>query len=163
MSRSGECGEEDALFSMFRAVHINDEKDQGVYWDGLFSQNPPIRDFLQAATPQSSKPDEIWIIRIDPGEERNEPQSVQQIDVRRNVLSGNLSLDQEIFFIEKVNEWVRAGLLAPNQFKTIRIRDELRLGLALGEDSKIDRSPQHIQSLIALGERQARHFLTKLD
>ena len=45
-----------AIPTLFRSVHI----DGGVYWDGLFSQNPPIRELLDA------EPDEIWVIQINP-------------------------------------------------------------------------------------------------
>ena len=31
-----------AIPTLFRAVH----EDGGVYWDGLFSQNPPVRELL---------------------------------------------------------------------------------------------------------------------
>ncbi|MFO1156663.1 MAG: hypothetical protein U1E43_07800 [Rhodospirillales bacterium] len=37
------------------------------YWDGLFSQDPPVRDLLDAPT-RDEKPDEIWVVRINPQE-----------------------------------------------------------------------------------------------
>jgi NTE family protein len=151
-----------AIPTMFRAVHIDDEEDKGIYWDGLFSQNPPIREFLQPPSPASAKPDEIWIIRIDPMVNKSEPKSIQEIDIRRNLLSGNLSLNQEVFFLETVNKWVQQGFLPKDQFKEICIRDDLRLDIALDESSKIDRSPEHISYLIKLGEEHAKQFLKKL-
>lgn len=151
-----------AIPTMFRAVHINDKQDKGIYWDGLFSQNPPIREFLQPPSPASAKPDEIWIIRIDPMVNKSEPKTIQEIDIRRNLLSGNLSLNQEVFFLETVNKWVQQGFLPKDQFKEIRIRDDLRLDIALDASSKIDRSPEHISYLIKLGEDHATQFLKKL-
>jgi NTE family protein len=150
-----------AIPTMFRAVHIKDGEDEGIYWDGLFSQNPPIREFLPES-PAETKPDEIWIIRIDPKVNRSEPKSIQEIDIRRNLLSGNLSLNQEIDFINKVNSWVRKGFLPSEQFKKICIRDDLSLDIALDESSKINRSPTHIKFLIKLGEEHAAQFLQKL-
>ena len=47
-----------AIPTLFRAVRIGD----GTYWDGLFSQNPPVRDLTDA------RPDEIWVIQINPTE-----------------------------------------------------------------------------------------------
>ena len=41
--------------------------DGGVYWDGLFSQNPPIRELVDA------RPDEIWVIQINPTRVETEP------------------------------------------------------------------------------------------
>jgi NTE family protein len=44
-----------ALPTMFRAVQLGDD---GVYWDGLFSQNPPIRDFMREFPDAAAKPDD---------------------------------------------------------------------------------------------------------
>jgi NTE family protein len=82
-----------ALPTLFRAVRT----EGGVYWDGLFSQNPPVRELTDA------KPDEIWVIQIDPERRAVEPKSMVDILDRRNELAGNLSLYQEIHFIEKIN------------------------------------------------------------
>lgn len=88
-----------AVPTLFRAVRIGN----GVYWDGLFSQNPPVRE-LVAGRPVEEKPDEIWIIQINPERREQEPTSTVDIMDRRNELSGNLSLNQEIHFIEKIND-----------------------------------------------------------
>ncbi|HZC61058.1 MAG TPA: patatin-like phospholipase family protein, partial [Streptosporangiaceae bacterium] len=42
-----------AIPNLFRAVRLED----GTYWDGLFSQNPPVRELLEA------EPDELWVIQ----------------------------------------------------------------------------------------------------
>lgn len=151
-----------ALPTIFRAVHIDDGPDKGVYWDGLFSQNPPIREFVQAGTRMEDKPDEIWIIRIDPLSSDAEPRTIQQIDTRRNILAGNLSLNQELFFLNKVNQWLAQGWLPEAQFKPIQIR-EIRLGVPLNSVSKFDRAPAYLRHLIALGEAQATRFIGTLD
>ncbi len=39
----------------------------GYYWDGMYSQNPPVRDLLDVPT-VDDKPDEIWVVRINPQE-----------------------------------------------------------------------------------------------
>ena len=41
------------------------EVDGGYYWDGLYSQNPPVREFL-AGVRKEETPDELWILRINP-------------------------------------------------------------------------------------------------
>ena len=82
-----------AIPTLFKAGHIN----EGVYWDGLFSHNPPIRELCDP------KPDEIWVVQVNPGTSESEPKTMADILDRRNGLSGNLSLNQEIFFIETVN------------------------------------------------------------
>jgi NTE family protein len=88
-----------AIPTLFRAVHT----DGGVYWDGLFSQNPPVRELPDA----ESKPNEIWVIQINSETSESEPKSMPDITDRRNELSGNLSLYQEIHFIKTVNKWSR--------------------------------------------------------
>jgi NTE family protein len=146
-----------ALPTLFRAVHI----DGHVYWDGLLAQNPPVRDFLIDCGPEQ-KPDEIWLIQVNPKARQYEPKSVGEIVVRRSELSGNLSLKLEIDAIKRINLWVRDGFLPATDFRKVRVRrveisSELseRLGLA----SKLDRSPDFIQSLIVDGRKQATTFL----
>ncbi|HSO42173.1 MAG TPA: patatin-like phospholipase family protein, partial [Rhodospirillales bacterium] len=64
----------------------------GYYWDGLYSQNPPIRDLLETPN-KEHKPDEIWVIRINPQEFRPDAErlSLEDIRDRENDLAGNLS------------------------------------------------------------------------
>jgi hypothetical protein len=92
-----------AVPSIFRAVHIG----RHVYWDGLFSQNPPVRELPDAVrTADGAPPDEIWIIQINPSHRDGEPQAMVEIRDRRNELAGNISLDQEVFFIGQMNKLV---------------------------------------------------------
>lgn len=143
---------------MFRAVHIGDE----VYWDGLFSQNPPVREFLQGVAVQQ-KPDEIWVIRINPQRCATEPTSVEAIEDRRNELAGNLSLNQELAFIDQVNEWLAAGKLVSPSKKPIAVHSiamSADLCATLDYASKLNRSPAFISRLMAEGERQAEAFLS---
>ena len=90
-----------ALPTLFRSVHTSG----GVYWDGLFSQNPPVRDLLDVG------PDEVWVIRINPKELKAEPRTVGEIADRRNELAGNLSLYQELHVIEKIDSMIDDGIL----------------------------------------------------
>jgi NTE family protein len=141
-----------AIPTLFRAVHIGND----VYWDGLFSQNPPIRDLPDA------NPDEIWVIQINPERRKGEPKSVREILDRRNELAGNLSLNQEIFFIEKINELVNKGFLTGSKYKFIKVR-RIEMLRDLDYTSKLDRSPSFIQDLMAYGEEQAEDFLKRLS
>ncbi|MGH7800754.1 MAG: patatin-like phospholipase family protein [Thermodesulfobacteriota bacterium] len=141
-----------AIPTLFRAVHT----DGGVYWDGLFSQNPPVRDLPDA------NPDEIWVVQINPERRENEPKSVHEILDRRNELAGNLSLNQEIFFIEKINELVNKGLLIGSKYKYIKVRP-IEMLRDLDYTSKLDRSPSFIQGMMAYGEEQADDFLKRVS
>jgi NTE family protein len=145
-----------ALPTLFKAVHTNG----GVYWDGLFSQNPPVRELPDA------KPDEIWVIQIDPQTRVAEPTTMPNILDRRNELAGNLSLYQEIYFIEKINEWVAEGSLSGTKHKVIEVR-WIEMLWDLDSESKLNRDPQFIQAMMDYGEDQAEAFLsqelTKVD
>jgi NTE family protein len=78
---------------------------QGYYWDGLYSQNPPVREFL-ASVQKSHVPDEIWIVRINPQQCADQPKSTSEIEDRQNELAGNLSLNKELDFVLTVNDWI---------------------------------------------------------
>ncbi len=166
-----------ALPSLFKAVHVKDE----VYWDGLFSQNPPIREFV-CGVERTEKPDQIWVVQINPRERDKEPTTVEEILDRRNELSGNVSLQQEINSIKTLNKVAGAAedlftahpelsdspageaLRKYKQVKICRIEiDETELFSDQTSDldyaSKLDRSPEFIQQLVEHGQSQAQSFL----
>lgn len=143
-----------AIPTFLRAVPVNGN----LYWDGLFSQNPPVRDFVDGAV---SKPDEIWVIQINPQNRKVEPRSVRDIMDRRNELSGNLSLYQELDFIEKVNSWVKAGYLPPEKYKQIDVKWIQMLDEELDTSSKLDRDPSFIRYMMKYGEEEAEKLLAK--
>jgi NTE family protein len=145
-----------AIPNLFRAVQLED----GTYWDGLFSQNPPVRELLDAG------PDELWVIQINPRQRDTEPVTLAEIADRRNELSGNLSLYQELAFIEKIDQLLETGLLAAGgKYKqvVVRVIELSRSSLPRASAaSKLNRDPLFIQNLIAHGEQQAAEFLAAL-
>lgn len=89
-------------------------------WDGLFSQNPPVRDFLSGVLDESKKPDEIWVVQINPTRAKLDPARAAHAPGRilmsggeiwdlRNALAGNLALNQELGFVEAINRRTEAG------------------------------------------------------
>jgi NTE family protein len=151
-----------ALPTLFRAVRAGD----GVFWDGLFSQNPPVRELTEA------RPDEIWVIQIDPERRAEEPKSMVDILDRRNELAGNLSLYQELYFIEKINDLVdKLGEGESPENKRLRIPGErgreyrhikvrrIEMLKELDFASKLDRGPSFIRALMDYGEERAEKFL----
>ena len=147
-----------AIPNLFRAV----ETAGGTFWDGLFSQNPPVRDLLAAL------PDELWVVQITPSTVDRLPRTLTEIADRRGELAGNLSLHQELDFVETLNVLIDAGRLAPGGSigrTTIRIIELPRAVLprALGSASKADRSPAFIASLVEAGRTQAQRFLGALE
>ncbi|MEJ2868841.1 patatin-like phospholipase family protein [Actinomycetospora sp. OC33-EN08] len=139
-----------AIPTLFRAV----ETDDGVYWDGVFSENPPIRDL------PALDPDAIWIVQLFPRVIDVEPRSPGAIADRRAELTANLSLEQEIDAIEKINEFVRAGYLDGAGYREVAI-DRIELERRLDSAAAADRSPAFLRGLIADGERAGEAFLAR--
>jgi len=137
-----------AIPTLFRAIHI----DNKIYWDGLFSQNPPLKDFVKGHS--KTKPDEIWIIQINPDRRKEEPKSIKAIEERRSELAGNLSLNQEIDFIHTVNKWVDKKYLPEDKYKHVHI-EEIVMERDLDLASKFDRSEDFIKDMMAYGEEKA--------
>ncbi len=147
-----------AIPNLFRAV----ETTGGTYWDGLFSQNPPVRDLLAAL------PDELWVIQITPSTVDKAPRTLTEIVDRRGELSGNLSLYQELAFVETLNTLIDAGRLTPGGEigrTVVRVIELPRsiLPRALGAASKLDRSPAFLRRLRDTGRAQADRFLASLE
>jgi NTE family protein len=141
-----------AVPTVFEAVEINDH----LHWDGQFSQNPPISDLMRQ--PPERKPEELWVIQINPQELDGEPTSVEAVADRRNELSGNISLNQELRFIERVNDWVETGKLPAEEFTHTEI-NRIEMGQRFSASSKFDRDPEFIQELMTLGRDRANTFL----
>src|ERR687894_126531 len=147
-----------AIPTLFRSVHLD---DGGTYWVGLFSQNPPVRELTDEG------PDEIWVIQINPKKLGTEPRTVAEIADRRNELSGNLSLHQELHSIEKIDQLLEEGLLSRDgKYKQIVVRvielSRSRFARSLGTASKGNRDPRFIEDLMSHGEAQAEEFLAAL-
>jgi NTE family protein len=92
---------------------------------------------------------------------------VAEIADRRNELSGNLSLYQELAFIEKIDQMLEQGRLPQDdKYKQIVVRvielSRSRLSRSLGTASKLNRDPGFIRDLIAHGEARAAEFLAAL-
>ncbi len=141
--------------SLFKGVEIHGH----LHWDGLFSQNPPVSDLMKVNS--EKKPDEIWVVQINPQGREGEPTMLDEIGDRRNELSGNISLNQELRFIERVNEWVDEGYLPEDEFSKTEVR-RIEMNGGYHCSTKIDRSPSFLRELIELGEEQAKEFLERM-
>ena len=153
--------------------------DKYHYWDGLYSQNPPVRDFVWD---RRDAPDELWILRINPQQWLQLPKSHGEIRDRENELMGNLSLHKDLDFILKVNEWMekiqqytdeKIGTASFTEMserfqlpdfltkkvviRTIKMRDEISDELLFS--SKFDRSKKFLDELRQQGEEVAGKWL----
>jgi NTE family protein len=135
------------------------------FWDGLYSQNPPIREFV-AGTDKKKIPDEVWILRINPQQWPELPVTTADIEDRQNELMGNLSLNKELDFILTVNEWCdkykdeRFGkdhqkIVVRTIKMTKETADKLRFS------SKFNRSRDFLEQLRAEGRAVAEEWLSR--
>jgi NTE family protein len=141
-----------AVPNLFEAVEIHGH----LHWDGLFSQNPPVRDLMWL--PPDRKPEELWIIQINSQKFEGEPETLDVIADRRNELSGNISLNQELGFIERLNAWVEDGTLPADKFQQTSIH-RIQMGKRFHCSTKVDRDPAFLDELRTLGNQRAREFL----
>lgn len=149
-----------AIPFLYKAVHTRGH----VLWDGLFSVNPPIRDLLELDL------DELWVIQISPLSVGKEPRSFEEIRDRRDQLAGNMSLAQELHFVDKINELVAINGRLKRRKQGARTEHYTSVAIHLldagleqarfGSASKIDRSPSLIDELMARGEEMAPRLLT---
>jgi len=142
-----------AIPELFRAVAV---PGRGMYWDGLFSQNPPVRDLL------SHRPDEIWVIQINSTACDEVPTETHEILDRRNELSGNLSLTQELVFIDAINRAISRGAVADPRYRLIQV-DRILLDRKLHYRTKLDRSPELLDDLMQYGQSKWRSFRRQRD
>lgn len=148
----------DVILASAAEPHLFEAVEHGGhhYWDGLFSKNPPIQDFM--TIDDCPDPDEIWLIKINPQERLRIPKTAAGIADRRNELSGNLSMNAEIRFVRQVNDWIANGYL-PDRYTHTEIRRIRFRRQGLDWRTKLDRSPEFIERLITDGEQAAASFL----
>jgi predicted acylesterase/phospholipase RssA len=146
-------------------------------WDGLFSQNPPIKNFISHISDPAKKPNGLWILQINPDNADFSKRIADAADTyrygselwhRRDTLSGNLSLNQELAFIEAVNRRLddpyQAGRPQDKPVEMARIVMDAEAvsaaaGRELGIFSKFDRDLELKNALVEQGRAQATHFL----
>ncbi len=168
-----------AVPNIFPAVEI----DGDAYWDGLFSDNPPVQELIRPSSVGAENvPEEIWLIKINPTTRATVPVQPDDILDRRNQLEGNISLFQQLRHLEMLNDMLLADAFRPEFLAHLDIRAPIRLPKSFRTDSdrpyhipciemsaalqdtldfesKIDRSAANIERLIADGEERARLFL----
>jgi NTE family protein len=156
-----------AVPSLFPAVQIGSH----YYWDGLFSDNPPIKEVVRPRCVGADRiPDEIWIIQINPTACKTVPTTPGAIIDRRNQMVGNISLLQSVEFIKLINLFLEEKAFSEDVLSKFGIskRDPIEIHfIHMSEDlqdgldyvSKLTREPSHIEQLIQDGERQGSAFL----
>jgi NTE family protein len=165
--------------SIFPAVTL----ETMAYWDGLFSDNPPIEDFLKRdSVGIKNIAQEIWVIKINPTTSDKIPVAPAEIADRRNELEGNVSLFQSLRQVDNLNMMFLMGAFRKEFLAERDIKEPIKipklfpedpdqpyhipmiemsedLAKSLAYESKLDRSPESINRLILDGEKQGQKFI----
>lgn len=153
------------------------------YWDGLFSDNPPVSELIQAAfVGAHNVPGEIWVVKVNPTRVDRLPQGFDAIGDRRAEIVGNLSLFQQLDALRIVNHLVMTGALRNDFLRDYEVAGPVRIPQAFDDEpvqpyhlpfiepspelvaeidyeGKLDRRREHVERLMADGQRQATAFL----
>jgi NTE family protein len=170
-----------AVPNIFPAVEV----DGDALWDGLFSDNPPLDDLVRKGiVGAGSIPHEIWVIKINPTTRATAPVTPNEIADRRNQLEGNVSMFQNLKWMELINDLILQGAFDAAFLKEFDIPKPVRIPKAfasepdksfhipwiemseemqrtLDYEGKLDRSHQNVSTLIAHGEERGRAFLAE--
>jgi len=168
-----------AVPNIFAAVEV----DGDALWDGLFSDNPPIDDLVRKGiVGKGNIAQEIWVIKINPTGRATSPLQPNEIGDRRNQLEGNVSLFQNLKWIEMINDMILQDAFRPEFLESFDIPQPVRIPKAfpsepdkpyhipwiemseemqrsMDYEGKLDRSAKNLDRLIAHGEEQGRAFL----
>jgi NTE family protein len=168
-----------AIPNLFPAVEIGDD----AYWDGIFSDNPPITELIDPDfVGIHNLPQEIWVIKLNPTRRETIPIAPDDILDRRNELEGNISLFQSLRSVERLNDLLLQGAYKEEFLDRLGIREPIKiprsfvdledkpyyipfiemtndLQKSLNYESKLDRSPDRINQLLEDGKQQATAFL----
>jgi NTE family protein len=153
-----------AVPSLFPAVVI----DEHTYWDGLFSDNPPVDELLdEKQVGKDNLPEELWVIQINPKGRETVPTTSQDITDRRNEMIGNVSLYQDLSKIELINRLLEKGAFSeaytakyrPVDIHIVEMSTELQKRLDYA--SKLNRDAGFINGLIKDGEKQGHDLLAR--
>lgn len=168
-----------AVPTIFPAVEIN---GQG-YWDGLFSDNPPVEELIRPRTVGAENvPDEIWLIKINPTASPKIPADADDILDRRNQMEGNISLFHQLEHLTLINDLIMGNAFRPEFLDQFDIKAPVRIPKSFEDDpdrpyhipciempkalhdrldyeGKLDRSAANIDWLLEQGEAAAIAFL----
>lgn len=138
---------------------VSPPRKDGDFWDGLYSHNPPLGALLSFRPGQHGEeawhPDVVLVLRVNPRETPEIPDSKSEIEDRHNELIGNLSLDQEIHAIDRINELVLKGKAhgeGPYANKKIRLEAAAAAYYGLTEIFELEPAPDHARQWTPLSK-----------
>jgi NTE family protein len=146
---------------LFRAVEIEGES----YWDGGYSNNPPLLPFIHA-----TRCEDLLIVQVNPRERDKVPVNAREIMRRANEITFNAAQSAELRAIGLVNQLIDHGRLprgaSNGDCRRIRLHRIVMAdsGETFDPHSRLNNDFEFFERLHKLGQRAARHFLdTRFD
>jgi len=141
---------------LFRAVEIEGE----TYWDGGYSNNPPLLPFIRATVAE-----DLLIVQINPRERDKVPVNGREIMSRTNEITFNAAQSAELRTIDLVNQLIDQGRLprgaGNGDCRRIRLHRIVMpdAGETLDPNSRLNNDFEFFERLHKLGQRATRRFL----
>jgi len=141
---------------MFRAVEIEGES----YWDGGYSNNPPLLPFIRA--PAAA---DLLIVQINPRERDKVPVNAREIMSRTNEITFNAAQSAELRTIDLINRLIDQGRLrrgaGTGGCRGLRLHRIVMAdaGEPFSPHSRLNNDFEFFERLHKLGQRATRRFL----
>jgi NTE family protein len=141
---------------LFRAVEIEGES----YWDGGYSNNPPLLPFIR-----STSCEDLLIVQINPRERDKVPVNAREIMGRANEITFNAAHSAELRTIDFVNQLIDQGRLprgaGRGDCRRIRLHRIVMAdaGETFDPHSRLNNDFEFFERLQKLGQRAAGRFL----
>jgi len=135
---------------------IKEGSNKGDYCDGAWGTNPPLTPLVYCSI------DELWLVQFFPQERKNLPKTPAERKERKDELWQNSLVDHELYFIDKVNEWLDSGRLnnEDGKYRHIKLKTMPML-LDLPAGVGFVNTPSFIQEMMDYGYDHAKIFLTE--
>jgi predicted acylesterase/phospholipase RssA len=133
---------------------IKEGPDQGDYCDGAWGTNPPLTPLIDYGI------DELWLVEFFPKERQNLPRTPAERKERKDELWQNSLVDHELYFINKVNEWLASGRLnnADGKYRQLKLK-RMPMLLDIPSGAAFVNSLTSIRDMMAYGYEHAKIFL----
>jgi len=141
---------------LFRAVEIEGES----YWDGGYSNNPPLLPFVR-----STSCEDLLIVQINPRERDKVPVSTREIMARANEITFNAAQSAELRTIDFMNQLIDQGRLprgaGRGDCRRIRLHRIVMAdtGDTFDPHSRLNNDFEFFERLQKLGQRATSRFL----
>lgn len=103
------------------------ERHKGHYLDGAWAENPAIKELIDCDV------DEIWMVEVFSKLCMTDPSSYEAREDRKEELWQNALVEQQLYFIHKVNLWLKSGRLIDSEPALTELRDDLIGRLTAGK------------------------------